>query len=195
MKIRAIPQVPNQLDSQLRAVLLAMKENLEMLAGQRGDENPVEAVLGYEPARASSVSRLDETAGFAPVLLYVEHTSGETPAALGTLTGWTVQINTGGGAFSSGVFTIPASGRYRVFVSIMLDVGVSDSGIYVKINSTLKPRIIYCSGTGYPTASGEQVFDLVAGDTVQLVSQYSKAWFGAPLPNGPGHWLVERIRA
>ncbi len=35
-KFRAIPQLPQGLDPQTRAVLAALKENFEILAGQRG---------------------------------------------------------------------------------------------------------------------------------------------------------------
>lgn len=194
MRFRAIPQIPKGvLDPQLTRVLEALKENFELLAGQRGDANPVVELLGYAPARQEDVSSLVTRVGFDPVLFYTEHTAVETPAALGTLTAWTTQLNVGGGTFSSGVYTIPAAGRYRVFVSLMLNVGVTDCGLYVKTNGVLNPRIFYCSGTGYPVGSGEQIFDLAAGDTVQLVSQFNKAWFGASLPNGPGHWVIERI--
>lgn len=57
MKLRAIPQIPNHLDPQLRAVLLALKENIEMLAGQRGSSVqplPVDADL------ASATSKINE---------------------------------------------------------------------------------------------------------------------------------------
>lgn len=58
MKLRAIPQIPNQLDPQLRALLLAMKENLEMLSGQRG--TGVEPLAGDAalPAVAEKVNEL-----------------------------------------------------------------------------------------------------------------------------------------
>lgn len=189
MHFRAIPQVPTGVDPKTRQFLAAIKENFEILAGMRGDANVVAELLGYVPANKVDVAR----GAFDPVLLYAEHTAVETPAALGALVSWTTQINTGGGTFSSGVFTIPATGRYRVFVSLMLDGGQSDCGLSVKVNGTTKPRIIYCSGTGYPHGAGEQIFDLAAGDTVQLVSQFAKTWFGAAIPNGPGHWLIERI--
>lgn len=48
-RFRALPQVPTNLDPQTRAFLSALKENIEVLAGMRGDSNIVEQLLGYAP--------------------------------------------------------------------------------------------------------------------------------------------------
>lgn len=55
MKFRAIPQLPQRIDAQTRAVLAALKENLEILAGQRG----------------ATVERLSETASLPEVVAKV----------------------------------------------------------------------------------------------------------------------------
>jgi hypothetical protein len=149
----------------------------------------------------TDVGTLQTDVGFTPVLMYAHHTSTETPAVNGTLVNWTVQINDGGGSFSSGVYTVPVTGRYRVQCSLLLDNAlggtVSLSGIYVAINSTNYARIFFAFAptTAYGMGGGEAVLDLTSGDTVSLVSQVSAIWFGFTGANTVGGWTIERIRS
>ena len=129
-------------------------------------------------------------------LLYAEHTAIETPAVGGTIVQWTAQINSGGGSFASGVYTVPATGRYKIHVSMLLNgTAVAGSGVSVKINSTTKTLLFWCEHYGgagkFISASGEQVYDLNVSDTVQLISQYSVPWDGTA--TGMGNWVIEQI--
>lgn len=57
MKIRAIPQIPNHLDPQLRMVLLALKEAVETISGQRGDAI---SALSAEATLPEAVNKINE---------------------------------------------------------------------------------------------------------------------------------------
>lgn len=70
LKLRAIPQVPTAINPQLRAVLLAIKENFEILTQQRGDVDVVSALLGYTPA-----AQLDNIPPAGAVLFFAQATA------------------------------------------------------------------------------------------------------------------------
>lgn len=56
MRFRAIPQIPKGvLDPQLTRALEAIKENFELLTGQRGNDNAVTELLGFMPASPSEI--------------------------------------------------------------------------------------------------------------------------------------------
>ena len=167
---------------------------LAMFASNTG--SPLVIDTATNRAYYANGSTVTQVIGTLPskALLYAEHTATETPAIGGTLVQWTAQINSGGGSFASGVYTIPVTGRYRIHVSLMLDGSAAQAGsLAVKINTTQQKYILYSKAAiGYSDmASGEQIFDMTAGDTVKIVSQSAIGWFGDA--NGPGNLVIEQI--
>jgi len=59
-KLRAIPQIPVSVDSQTRAVLAALKENIETMSGQRGQAI---AKLDSSATLADVISKINEIIG------------------------------------------------------------------------------------------------------------------------------------
>lgn len=110
-----------------------------------------------------------------------EHSATETPGASGTFVQWSVQLNTGGATFTSGVYTCAKSGRYLVNISLLRDSSTAaGSGIFINKNNTNLARITFASAqTGYDMASGSYIVDLAVGDTLKLVCEAaSVAWYG-----------------
>ena len=110
-----------------------------------------------------------------------EHSATETPGAGGTFVQWSVQINTGGATFASGVYTCAKSGRYIVSLSLLRDTSTATGcGIFINKNNTNLARILYGGNqAGYLMTSGSYIVDLAAGDTIKMVCEVaSTAWYG-----------------
>lgn len=110
-----------------------------------------------------------------------EHSATETPGASGTFVQWSVQINTGGATFTSGVYTCAKSGRYLVTISLLRDTSTATgSGVFINKNNANLARIMYAGNqAGYVMASGSYIVDLAVGDTLKMLCEVaSVTWYG-----------------
>jgi len=105
LRFRAIPQIPPGVDPKTRAVLAALKENFEILAGMRGDANVVAEMLGYVPAR--------EDAGVT-CAFHAQYSGAGGAATQGNDIIYDIENFDVGGNYNhtDGRFTAPVSGYY-----------------------------------------------------------------------------------
>jgi hypothetical protein len=125
---------------------------------------------------------------------YAKHNNSETPTAGSALTQWTVVTNLGGGTFSSGVYTVPATGVYLVAASLLQSNNVA-GGVHVKINGGNQVRLFYCgtaASLSYMMGAGHAIYELSTGDTVSITQENTGvAWYGDG--TGLGDFCVRMI--
>lgn len=185
MKIRAIPQVPNQLDPQLRAVLLAVKENLERLSGQRGEGDVVQALLGFKPARepVSPWPAFHVTSNSYSVETAVtgNKSIGGTSAGNSKLFDSGDNFNT-----SNGRFTAPVAGVYTFSATYTRSSGQADLRLF-KNDGTIGPSSL-SYGADWQTITVVATLPLLAGEYVTAaysavngttIASYSAVFCGA----------------
>lgn len=125
---------------------------------------------------------------------YAKHNNSEGPSGGTVLTQWAVVTNLGGGTFSSGVYTVPATGVYLVAASLLQSNNTA-GGVHVKINGTNQVRLFYCgsaSGLSYMMGAGHAIYSLSAGDTVSISQENGGVtWYGDS--TGLGDFCVRMV--
>ncbi len=200
-RFRALPQVPTNLDPQTRAFLSALKENIEVLAGMRGDSNIVEQLLGYKPAKADRDAIID-LIGFEPeeafadpwpsfLVTSVPYPTYDQACTVDRTIGYTTANNTvvtnSGGHFSTGNgrFTAPVAGLYSFTSTFSRSAGhagtsISKNGVRISADS-----LSY--GTDWQTGAATATIELAVGDYVTAtaavengtsVAHYSSSFSG-----------------
>lgn len=128
-----------------------------------------------------------------PILFSAYLNTIQNPGANNPLTAWTVLHNLGGGTYSSGAYTIPITGWYKLHISLLSDSSVAvNGGLCFRVNSTNRLRIAYSSHpvSYYEMTSSEEYVLLNAGDQVRVISLESTPWHGnASTP--VGRWNIE----
>lgn len=128
-----------------------------------------------------------------PILFSAYLNTTQNPGANNPLTAWTVLHNIGGGSYTSGYYTIPVTGWYKLHISLLSDNSTAvNAGICFRVNSTNRPRIMYSSHPSgyYDMISAEEHMILNAGDQVRVISIESAPWHGnASSP--VGRWNIE----
>jgi hypothetical protein len=185
MKFRAIPQIPPGVDPKTRAVLAALKENFEILAGMRGDSNIVAELLGFTPARAeeepwpafhvtaSPYPGIDQACTVDRIIGY---TTGNN----------TVRLNSGDHFNpANGRFTAPEDGLYRFEATFSRSIG--NAAVSLAKNGTAVAADSLSYGTDWQTSVTFAVLPLVKGDYVTAtagvrnattVAHYSSSFSG-----------------
>jgi hypothetical protein len=125
---------------------------------------------------------------------YAKHNASETPSGGSLLTQWDVITNLGGGTYSSGVYTVPATGVYLI-TGALLQSNNTAGGVHVKVNGTNQLRLFYCGSAAslsYMMGSGEIILSLSSGDTVSLSQENTGvSWYGDS--SGLGSFCVRML--
>ena len=125
---------------------------------------------------------------------YAKHNASETPSSGSAFTQWDVITNLGGGTYSSGVYTVPATGVYLI-TGALLQSNNTAGGVHVKVNGANQLRLFYCgtaSGLSYMMGSGEIILSLSSGDTVSLSQENAGVtWYGDS--SGLGSFCVRML--
>lgn len=127
-----------------------------------------------------------------------KHTSSETPSGGSPFTQWTVVTNNYSSNWnaSTAVYTVPATGYYMITASLLRASGGIAGGAHIKIDGTNQIRIFYCDGGssgGYQMGSGQVIYSLTAGQTIQLTQENSNVqWYGDS-PLGLGSLTINMI--
>lgn len=132
----------------------------------------------------------------SPIFFSAYLGSVQTPAIEQPFTAWTIAVNVGGGAYSGtdGSYTVPKTGWYRIYASLLKQNVANAGGLRARINGSNQNRIAFADSGGtasYDMATGEDFHYIQAGHKVQLININGIAWFGAPSPDAVGRWIVE----
>lgn len=132
----------------------------------------------------------------SPIFFSAFLNAGQTPAIDQPFTSWTVAVNVGGGTYlaTDGSYTVPKTGWYRIYASLLKQNVANAGGIRARINGSNQNRIAFADSAGtasYDMATGEDFHYIQAGHKVQLININGIAWFGAPSPDTVGRWIVE----
>jgi hypothetical protein len=116
-------------------------------------------------------------------MISARHTSNDSPAGGSPIVNWTLTVNLGGGTWTSGTgaYTVPVTGNYMITCSLLHDSGTNaGGGVYFRINSTNINRMFYIGANlGFVMGSGQLIYALTAGDTVQFIQETSGVvWYG-----------------
>lgn len=173
MKFRAIPQIPRSADPAVQAVLEALKENFELMAGQRGPGDFIADQLGYTPLNKAG----DTVSG--PLLLpnqpawygnpATDYSAGGFPAG-STIMPMATLSERGGinWDISAHKYVCPKEGWYRVTWSSLQ--------LYGFVLSLMKNGVRYHNGThhaigpatAYLTCACTVEVPAIAGDYIQF---------------------------
>lgn len=177
MKFRAIPQVPSGVDAQTKQFLAALKENFELLVGQRGDAEAIVELLGYHPLDSAGGTVTGSILSPNVPAFFVESTPYPTydqSLTVGRIIGYTTYNNTvslnNGGHFNpaNGRFTIPVSGIYRFDATHTRSNG--NASVVITKNGVQIAGESLSYGTDWQTAATHVVNYFDAGDYVQGVA-------------------------
>lgn len=178
MQFRAVPQIPRQLNPALQAVLEALKENFELMAGQRGAKDFVINQLGYTP-----VSKDGDTLNgnlLTPQRPIFQGGLGAltgtnfSPGLVPTLSiGFTVNT-------TAGTLTAEIAGRY--FVTAQQLIGTAATAVYFVIskNGAIQAHG-YSNNDETFDVRASCIVDLAVGDVVSFFysGTVTSSWGGA----------------
>lgn len=132
----------------------------------------------------------------SPIFFSAFLNQNSQPAINQPFTTWTVAVNVGGGTYlaTDGSYTVPKTGWYRLYASLLKQNQNTAGGFTMRINGSNQNRIAFADASGttqYDMATGEDFHYIQAGHKVQLVNINGIAWFGAASPEAVGRWIVE----
>lgn len=195
MKFRSVPQIPRGIDPALQAVLAALKENFELMAGQRGPGDFITDQLGYTPVSREG----DALAGL--LSLAPEHpacfanwnpgVTTTTPPLNFTVKFGFVQLNTGGHYDpATGLFTCPAEGRYLVAAGFMQNPTYPAACRWrINRNGDNVSGDIYQPNASYARSNTVCLVQCAAGDTLSVTANTGSGSEGSIHP-GHDHFVV-----
>jgi len=114
---------------------------------------------------------------------------------LSTITQWQVNLNIGGGSFSSGVYTIPEAGYYKIELSMMKYNTSGDFGVYLNKNNTQVQRLVYTSGT-WSQGAGSCILDCAVNDELKCTINTGGATvqiYGGTTTASVGNWTIYKL--
>ena len=132
----------------------------------------------------------------SPIFFSAFLNTNSTPAINQPFITWTTSVNVGGGTYlgTDGSYTVPKTGWYRVFISIMKQTAISAGGLRFRINGVDQNRVAFADAQGtahYDMATGEDFYYVTAGQKIQVININGIQWFGSTSPDGVGRWTIE----
>ena len=188
MKFRSVPQIPRGIDPALQAVLAALKENFELMAGQRGAGDFVIDQLGYAPVSREG----DVLAGI--LTLAPDHpacfardnpgVTTTTPPLNFVVKFATAPINSGGYYDpTTGLFTCPKEGRYLVAAGFMQYPNYPNPCRWrVSRSGNNASGDIYQPNASFARSSTVCIVPCAAGDTLSIVANVGSGSEGSIHP-------------
>ena len=114
---------------------------------------------------------------------------------LTTITQWQVNLNVGNGSFSSGVYTIPEAGYYKIELSMMKYSTSGDFGVYLNKNNTQVQRLVYTSGN-WAQGAGSCILDCAVNDELKCTINTGGATvqiYGGTTAASVGNWTIYKL--